>query len=302
MDIVEFRGSFRSFIEPQPGDASLNIFNMIRRELVSGLRSGLKEATTSALPVRRTGLRLKVDAVETKLNLEVLQVQCPADRQTYYLVLFERDRRIQHRGKSTQEFVPMSERMRFGRKEHRQNKEALRTAAEEMFASNEELQSSTADIQTGREELQIMNEELESMNDELQRRNADVTEAYIRASDLIQSLQIPCIVVDDQLKIQRFTPAAEQILNVIPGDVGRPISEIEPAVKIGMLADKIRKVIQELTALEEIVMDSQGHSYLLQIRPYRREGYQIEGAVVFMTQVPNEENVKPTSIRNPLLN
>jgi len=43
-------------------------------------------------------------------------------------------------------------------------------------------------------------------------------------------VQIAIVIVTIDLRIRRFTPMAEKILNLIPGDVGRPIGNIKPNI------------------------------------------------------------------------
>jgi two-component system, chemotaxis family, CheB/CheR fusion protein len=48
--------------------------------------------------------------------------------------------------------------------------------------------------------------------------------------NLLASVEIPIVMVASDLKIRRFTPAAERTLNLIASDVGRPIGHIKPNI------------------------------------------------------------------------
>ena len=57
------------------------------------------------------------------------------------------------------------------------------------------------------------------------------------------------------LRIRRFTPQAERILNLLATDVGRPISDFRLKVNIPDLAELCQDVIDNLSAKEREVQD-----------------------------------------------
>jgi two-component system CheB/CheR fusion protein len=42
--------------------------------------------------------------------------------------------------------------------------------------------------------------------------------------NLLSTVDITILIVGNDMRIRRFTPTAERMLNLIPGDVGRPIA------------------------------------------------------------------------------
>ena len=44
-------------------------------------------------------------------------------------------------------------------------------------------------------------------------------------------------------RIRRFTPAAQDLLNLIPGDIGRPIGNIKPNIEVDNLEALVAEVI-----------------------------------------------------------
>ena len=67
---------------------------------------------------------------------------------------------------------------------------------------------------------QTVNEEMQSRNAELQQMNNDLI-------NLLSSMNIPIVMLGNDLRVRRFTPQAEKILNLLPSDVGRPIGNIK---------------------------------------------------------------------------
>ena len=77
-----------------------------------------------------------------------------------------------------------------------------------------------------------MNDELHARNEELSRVNSDLV-------NLLGSVQIAIVIVSADLRIRRFTPMAEKVLNLIPADVGRPITQLQPNIDCPDLGELI---------------------------------------------------------------
>jgi len=87
------------------------------------------------------------------------------------------------------------------------------------------------------------------------------------------------------MRIRRFTPMAEKVLNLIPTDMGRPISDIKPNIDCPELEELIRDTIDTVTIKECECRDRNGRSYLLRIRPYKSLENRIDGAVLALFDV-----------------
>jgi len=91
------------------------------------------------------------------------------------------------------------------------------------------------------------------------------------------------------LRIRRFTPMAEKVLNLIPGDVGRPISHIKPNIDCAELERMVTEVIDTMTFQEREVRDQQGNWYSLRIRPYKNLENRIDGAVLALFDITTQK-------------
>jgi two-component system CheB/CheR fusion protein len=92
--------------------------------------------------------------------------------------------------------------------------------------------------------------------------------------------------VDHQLRIQRFTPAVTQVINLILSDVGRPVGHIVSNLAgYDSLVGDIQEVLNTLTPKEVEVRTKAGGWYLLRIRPYRTLENVIEGVVITFTEI-----------------
>ena len=103
--------------------------------------------------------------------------------------------------------------------------------------------------------------------------------------NLLGSVQIAIVMVAGDLRIRRFTPMAEKVLNLIPSDIGRPISDIKPNINCPDLEKLITEAVETVTIKECEAQDRHGNWFLLRIRPYKNVDNRIDGAVVALFDV-----------------
>ena len=163
--------------------------------------------------------------------------------------------------------------------------EELQSANEEILSSNEELQSTNEELDTAKEELQSTNEELNTLNEELHGRNEELSRVNSDLVNLLASVQIAIVIISSDLRIRRFTPMAEKVLNLIPGDLDRPIGHIKPNIDCPDLEQLILEAIDTVAPVEREVRDKSGRWFSLRIRPYKNVDNKIDGAVLTLFDV-----------------
>ncbi|MFB3853684.1 MAG: CheR family methyltransferase [Vicinamibacterales bacterium] len=303
LQIIQFRGRTGAYLEPAPGDASLSLLKLAREGLLHGLRTALQSARKSRKVVHKEGLRVRSNGGWTTLDLEV--VPLTALSTLHYLVLFHqrpsgrtgKTVRAQKeprepRGSAKSRVARIEEELAATREylqsviqEVEAANEELQSANEEVLSSNEELQSTNEELDTAKEELQSTNEELNTLNDELQARNEELTRVNSDLMNLLGSVEIAIVIVSTDLKIRRFTPMAEKLFNLIPGDIGRPITQVRPSFECPDLGDLILDVVDRVAPFEREVRDADGRWFSLRIRPYKGLGNRIEGGVVAVVDI-----------------
>ena len=87
------------------------------------------------------------------------------------------------------------------------------------------------------------------------------------------------------MEIRRFTPKAEQLFNLIPGDIGRPIGQINPNFEYDGLEELIRETIDNIAPREREVRDNSGRWQSLRVRPYKGVDNRLDGAVVAVIDI-----------------
>jgi len=308
MEILQFRGHTGLYLEPAPGKASLNLLNMAREGSALDLRTAINEARKTNAPVSKEDIRIRYNGDFRDVNIEVIPIKAPSG-ESYYLILFKEatapsgpeakeakpskkkkpveEKRVEEREttKLKQELAATKEYLKSTIEEKDAALEELRAANEEIQSSNEELQSINEELETSKEELQSTNEELTTVNDELQNRNLELMQLTDDLNNLITSVDIPIIMLGNDLRIRRYTSMAERILNIIPSDVGRPIGDIRLKIDVPDLEQLILDVIRNLSVKRQEVQDEEARWYSMQIRPYRTSDNKIGGAVIALFDI-----------------
>jgi two-component system CheB/CheR fusion protein len=309
MTIVQFRGKTGPYLEVPPGAARLNLFKMAREGLAAALRQAVQRAAVSGGPVKTRGLRLRVNGGIREVGLEVIPLG-PEDEvkeRRHHLILFFDEparptgiatqtapRESEPRPKTareprvtqlTRELADVRRDLQAISEAHEAAMEELRAVTEEAQSSNEELQSTNEELETAKEELQATNEELTTVNDELNSRNAELGQLSNDLGNLLTSTHVPIIMVGPDLRLRRMTPVTERVLNVSPGDIGRPIGDLRLSVDIAFLEPLLREVMETLTAQERDIAARDGRWYSVRVRPYRTADNKIDGAVISFVDI-----------------
>ena len=103
--------------------------------------------------------------------------------------------------------------------------------------------------------------------------------------NLLSSVQIAIVIVSSDLRIRRFTPMAEKVLNLIPADLDRQIGHIKPNIAGADIEELIAECIDTIAPVEQEVQDRDGRWYSLRIRPYRSFDNKIDGAVLSLFDI-----------------
>ncbi len=88
MEILHFRGHTGPYLEPAPGMASLNLLKMAREGLLAGLQTAFNSARKKGVAARADGIRIDFDGQEKIVNLHVVPVKAPGQKDRTYLVVF----------------------------------------------------------------------------------------------------------------------------------------------------------------------------------------------------------------------
>lgn len=300
LTVVQFRGQIGPFLEPAPGSASLDLLRLVREELREELRTTLDAARRAGAPVRGPPRLLSGDGLRG-VSVEVIPLLPPGVPERHFAVLFHAEQAARPAEQAPagaqdaaargveqalrDELAAARSYLQSVIEQLEAGNEELVAANEEIVSSNEELQSTNEELQTAKEELQATNEELSTINDELVQRNADAVRTNDDLNNVLSSVGVAILILGRDGRIRRFTPAAARLLNLIPADLGRPISDIRTNLKDLALAGLVTDVLDNLAPRELTVADEAGRWYQLVVRPYLTADRKVDGVVVTLVDV-----------------
>jgi two-component system CheB/CheR fusion protein len=305
MEIVQFQGKTGAYLEPASGHPSFNLSKMAREELVVDLRAALSTAKKNKVAVRKEGVQFQSEGRTREVDLEVLPLHGQAAQERYYVVVFQDKIQAPARppakagGKAKKADLPTArenERLKHEMaqlrgqlgtliEDHETTLEEFKSVNEEVLSANEELQSTNEEMETAKEELQSTNEELTTLNEEMQNRNAELSSANNDLLNLLGQVDIPVVMVSHDLRIRRFSPPAQKMLNLLASDVGRRLGQIRPNLDLQDMEPIVRRVIDLGTPEDREVRTREGVWHMLHARPYETWDHKIEGAVISLQNI-----------------
>jgi two-component system CheB/CheR fusion protein len=150
---------------------------------------------------------------------------------------------------------------------------------------NEELQSTNEELTTSKEEMQSMNEELQTLNHELEAKVDTLSQLNNDMKNLLENTEIATVFLDTALRVRLFTAGTNRIFKLIPGDVGRPITDIASELAYPELAADAREVLRTLTVHEQPAAAPDGRWLRVRIMPYRTLENMIDGVVITFADI-----------------
>lgn len=251
LNVLQSRGQTSPFVELAPGNVSWNLLRVLKEGIAQETRTAVQRAVRENIPTTATALLIDEERGEHEIQIDVLPITSAIARARCFLILFQTPAAAPQRSLFERPTLPPltqdeKERLvaqlrqdlsstRFHLQSLVEERDArnqeLVSANEEIQSANEELQSTNEELETTKEELQSANEELQTVNEELQQRNNILTQTGNDLTNLLNSVNIPLLMLTSDLRIRQFTPPMQRLLSVRPADIGRSINENSIAAK-----------------------------------------------------------------------
>lgn len=300
-DIIYISGRTGSYLEPAAGKANWNIFAMAREGLRLDLGNAFQKALRQVDAVAVRGLTVGEGVYARTVDLTVQSIQQPQALKGMVMIVFN-DRgapqgkeRADRHGAATssdarvpeleQELKHLREALQSTREEMQSSQEELKSTNEELQSTNEELQSTNEELTTSREEMQSLNEELQTVNAEQQSKMEELSRMNNDMRNLLNSTEIVTVFLDNDLKVRRFTPGANKLFKLIPGDVGRPLTDIANDLLYPGMIEEAQEVLRSLVFCERQIAASDRRWFTVRIMPYRTMEDVIGGVVITFTDI-----------------
>lgn len=314
-DIVHLSDHAGRYMQFRGGEPSVNLIRVVHPDLRLDLRSGLYNAAQRGKANETRRIQVNLDGTERGVRLIIRPVKEPASLQGYILVIFDEIDET-----AEKEVLPASETISHGKpgskndeaeafahqleeenevlksqlrttvEQYETSLEELKASNEELQAINEELRSATEELETSREELQAVNEELLTVNQELKINVEEVSHVNSDLQNLMVSTDIATIFLNRQLRIKRYTPKVEQLFNIIPTDIDRPLAHLTHRLHYNGLVDDVEKVLRDLTPTQREVRTHDETWYLVRVLPYRTLEDRIEGVVLTFLDITERKH------------
>lgn len=300
-EAVQFSANVARYLDFPSGTPSQNVLLMARTGLRAPLRAALKQAAETDRSVERTGISVRAaDGRTQRVNL-FIEPRREQGMDALFLVAFveaQRDhsderqqandapRELSSDRQLEAELRETRQQLQSITEEHDTALEELKSANEELHSVNEELQSANEELETSKEEIQSINEELQTVNGQLASKVDELDHKNTDLRNLFESTQVATIFLDPYLIVRGFTPAIASIYNLIPSDLGRPLTDIVSRLRYSGIREDCRHVLQTLEPLERRVVrhDDTAH-YLMRILPYRTPDSDVDGTSVTFVDV-----------------
>lgn len=292
--ILQLRGNAGDYLRPRPGTASLDLRSMASEGLCAVVESAVEEVTRTLAQARRPAVQLKTGSGTVVRDVVVIPLELESVHSMFAVLLEDRSADDADGGAVLegsevdylkQELKAALDKLQAHDSRRDAATEELRAANEEIQSSNEELQSVNEELETAKEELQSTNEELTTLNDELQTRNRALSANIDDLNNLLGSVRIPIVMLDTELRVRRYTDEAAGIFHLIPGDLGRPVTDIRLSLRMPDFDITVRKVLDTGSLFETEVADEDGVWYHLAIQPYRTADGAITGVVISLADI-----------------
>jgi two-component system CheB/CheR fusion protein len=297
-EILHVSESAGRYLQIAGGELSQNILKLILPELRIELHSAISQALQKKIPVEARKQKIFIGNREEIINIRVRPVLRGGNStQGFILLIFE----PVAPGEGPEAFVTLADepvakhldeelmrvkaQLRNSVEQHEFRAEELKANNEELQAMNEELRSAAEELETSKEELQSINEELRTVNQELKIKIDETILNNNNLHNLINSSDIGTIFLDTKFSIAFFTPAVTQIFNLIPGDRGRPLTDITSRLEYRNLLDDAKMVLDKLRPIEKEVTTTDQRKYLLRVLPYRTSEDKVNGVVITLVDI-----------------
>ncbi|MDO9079166.1 MAG: CheR family methyltransferase, partial [Desulfuromonadales bacterium] len=297
-DILYINGKTGKYLEPAAGKANWNIFAMAREGIRFELGSAFQKALRQREAVTVKNLPIGTEVNPRSVDITVQAIEEPAALRGMVMIIFTdvdtpQKKKTTSRGKSGNvsisalegQLQQAREELQSTREEMQSSREELTSTNEELQSTNEELQSTNEELTTSREEMQSLNEELQTVNAEQQAKMDELSRVSNDMRNLLNSTEIVTIFLDNELRVRRFTPGADKLFKLLPGDVGRPLSDITNNLLYPEMAEEAEEVLRKLVFSEKQITTIDGRWYSIRIMPYRTMEDVIAGVVITFANI-----------------
>ncbi len=326
-EILSLQGPLVNYLEFPPGEPTTDLLAIARQGLAAKIRTLVHTALRTGQSTLDSEIRVKRNGDHGRCRITVTPVNDPKEGEGLLLVCFEECEppvssssagaagpmaRLESPEAEESPYVKQlqdelkvtTDDLQSTIEELESSNEEFRVSHEEAMSMNEELQSTNEELESSKEELQSLNEELNMVNSQLQEKVEELDKSNCDMTNLMISGDIATLFLDANLCIQRFTPPAARLLNLLDTDIGRPFRDLAPVLEDDLMVADCKQVLERTAPLEREVWSRETHvtgspesaasksettparrCFLRRIRPYRSSEQLVTGVVITLLDI-----------------
>ncbi|WP_077340767.1 PAS domain-containing protein [Pseudocolwellia agarivorans] len=147
-------------------------------------------------------------------------------------------------------------------------------------------------LETTNSELQLVNKELYTVNNEYQEKITQLSEANTDLDNVINSIDIGIVFLDEQLAIRKYTLQSTHYFNLRPSDIGHSIQDITHQLDYSEFFIQIAIVRSKNIIIERDILTKSGQAVLLKIMPHTLNEHTLEAKQGVLITITNISRLK----------
>ncbi|MFP4547040.1 MAG: chemotaxis protein CheB [Fidelibacterota bacterium] len=278
-EILHTIGETGEYLNIPQGKLENNITKMVHKDLSIPISTGLQKVFNKQTEIKFSNITLHDNNRTLKTSLYLKPIMPKRGQQNLAAVFFEtisekkkgqEDNRENYDLdiEAKQRINDLEQELQYTRENLQATIEELETSNEELQATNEELLSSNEELQSTNEELQSVNEELYTVNSEYQEKITELTEVNNDISNLMESIEIATLFLDENLDIRKTTKELKNIISIDDDPQGESIYRYKHKLVDFNLLDAVKHVMEVNKTVEKEVKTEAGEYYMMKIKPY----------------------------------
>ena len=291
--VVKFYGDTSKFLLQK--NFNLNLEELLPKPLVVAFNTLVKNALKNNEKVSISGVKTKINTNVISVSISVTPLTLKKGEEQLLLVTFKEDNLLAPETKNEvffdenkyhDEYIINLE------EELKEVKDKLNTTYEKLDASNENMQSFNEELLSANEEMQSTNEEMQSVNEELHTVNADyqlknkeLIELNDDLNNYFRSNINGQLFVNKDLLLMKFSPGTVKQINLLPTDIGRPLSNISTNIKFETIINDIKQVLDKGSVITKEIESNNGKWYQIMTMPYIQRKDHKNGAIITFNDI-----------------
>lgn len=277
-EILHIQGKTGQYLEMSTGKPSGHVVDNAREELKSELSYAIRHTIKQRKEIIVPNIAMQPGSRGEYINLIVTPVEGHPEQPDLLSVVFQ--------AVTTGEQYTEGEVSTMDAQEIEQElietQPQLRDTISALEESNREEQSTNEELEASQEALQSSNKLLREKVKELDCAHSDI-------KNLLNSTNVIILFLDTQLRITRYTPQLQKVIDLEELSTGGSIQKLKTILAYNTLTQDARQVLETQQTIQREVATSHNLYYWLTINPYRNVQNEVGGVTITFTDITDKK-------------